>query len=49
MLAIVGALAILSLLAAILSNRVSPLPALILVPVVAALVVGLGAAVPTAM
>lgn len=46
MLAIVGALAILSLLAAILSNRVSPLPALILVPVVAALVVGLGAAVP---
>ena len=40
MLALVGALAILSLLALILSNRVSPLAALILVPIVAAVVVG---------
>ncbi|MEG8038830.1 citrate:proton symporter [Sphingomonas sp. LR60] len=46
MLALIGALAIVSLLALILSNRTSPLSALILVPVVAALLVGLGAAVP---
>ena len=46
MLALVGAVAILSLLAAVLSNRVSPLAALILVPVAAALVVGAGADVP---
>jgi CitMHS family citrate-Mg2+:H+ or citrate-Ca2+:H+ symporter len=46
MLALVGAVAILSLLAAVLSNRVSPLAALILVPVAAALVVGAGADLP---
>ncbi|GGB42836.1 citrate transporter [Sphingomonas metalli] len=46
MLAVIGALAVVSLLALILSNRTSPLAALILVPVVAALVAGLGAAVP---
>lgn len=46
MLALIGALAIASLLALILSNRTSPLSALILVPVVAALLVGLGPAVP---
>ena len=46
MLALVGALAILSLLALILSNRVSPLAALILVPIVAAVVVGQVAPMP---
>ena len=46
MLALIGALAIASLLTLILSNRTSPLSALILVPVVAALLVGLGPAVP---
>lgn len=46
MLALIGALAVVSLLALILSNRTSPLSALILVPVIAALLVGLGAAVP---
>ncbi|WP_232496327.1 CitMHS family transporter [Novosphingobium kaempferiae] len=47
MLALVGALAIVALLAAILSNRVSPLAALILVPVVAAMAVGAGPLIPT--
>ncbi len=47
MLAVAGAVAIISLLAAILSNRVSPLAALILVPVAAAILVGAGPAVPT--
>ncbi|MGR6330009.1 CitMHS family transporter [Sphingomonas sp. XXL09] len=46
MLAFVGALTILSLLALILSNRVSPLAALILVPIVAAVVVGQVAPMP---
>lgn len=46
MLAIIGALAIGTLLALILSNRISPLAALILVPVVAATIAGLGGAVP---
>jgi len=46
MLALTGALTIVALLAAILSNRVSPLAALILVPVAAALVIGAGPAIP---
>lgn len=46
MLAIIGAVAVFSLLALILSDRVSPLAALILVPVVAALAAGLGPALP---
>lgn len=46
MLAIVTAATILSLLAAILSNRVSPLAALILIPIAGALVAGLGAGIP---
>jgi len=46
MLAIIGAAAILSLLALILSNRVSPLAALILVPVVAAMLAGMGGEAP---
>lgn len=46
MLAVIGALAVVSLLALILSNRTSPLAALILVPTVAALAAGLGGAVP---
>lgn len=46
MLAIIGALAIASLLALILSNRTSPLAALIVVPVVAALLAGLGPTIP---
>ncbi|WP_375249716.1 CitMHS family transporter [Sphingomonas sp.] len=46
MLAVVGVVAIASLLALILTNRISPLAALILVPVAAAIVIGLGAAVP---
>lgn len=46
MLAIIGTLAVVTLLAIILSNRVSPLAALILVPVVAATLAGLGPAIP---
>lgn len=46
MLAIIGALAIASLLALILSNRTSPLAALIVVPVAAALLAGLGPTIP---
>ncbi|MEN2746765.1 citrate:proton symporter [Sphingomonas sp. T9W2] len=46
MLAVIGALAVVSLLALILSNRTSPLAALILVPAIAALAAGLGGAVP---
>lgn len=46
MLAIIGALAVLALLALILSNRTSPLAALILVPVVAAMLAGMGGAIP---
>ncbi|WP_294324390.1 citrate:proton symporter [uncultured Sphingomonas sp.] len=46
MLAITGLMAIGALLAAILSNRVSPLVALILIPVAAAVVAGVGDQVP---
>lgn len=46
MLALIGILAVVTLLAIILSNRVSPLAALILVPVVAAVVAGLAPAIP---
>ncbi len=46
MLAITGLMAIAALLAAILSNRVSPLVALILIPVAAAIVAGVGDQVP---
>ncbi|MFA5965219.1 MAG: citrate:proton symporter [Sphingomonas sp.] len=46
MLAIIAAATILSLLAAILSNRVSPLAALILIPIAGALIAGHGAAIP---
>ena len=46
MLALIGAVAIVSLLAFILSNRLSALAALILVPVAAAMIAGLGPAVP---
>jgi len=46
MLDIVAAAIVLSLLAAILSNRVSPLVGLILIPIAGALAVGLGASVP---
>ncbi|MBW6530474.1 citrate:proton symporter [Sphingomonas sp. RRHST34] len=46
MLAIIGALAVLALLALILTNRMSPLAALVLVPVLAAIVIGAGAAIP---
>jgi citrate-Mg2+:H+ or citrate-Ca2+:H+ symporter, CitMHS family len=46
MLAMIGTLAIVALLSAILSNRVSPLVALILVPVTAAIIAGLGDHVP---
>lgn len=46
MLALTGLAAIAALLAAILSNRVSPLVALILIPVGAALLVGMGDQVP---
>lgn len=46
MLALVGLAAIATLLATILSNRMSPLAALILVPVAAAVLVGQGAQVP---
>ncbi|WP_174292036.1 CitMHS family transporter [Sphingomonas bacterium] len=44
--AIISALAIAALLALILSNRVSPVAALILVPVVAATMIGLAAEIP---
>jgi CitMHS family citrate-Mg2+:H+ or citrate-Ca2+:H+ symporter len=46
MLALIGVTAVIVLLAAILSNRVSPLAALILVPVLAAVLAGLAPAVP---
>ena len=46
MLALIGAIAILALLAVIMSNRVSPLAALVLVPVIAALFAGQAWAVP---
>jgi CitMHS family citrate-Mg2+:H+ or citrate-Ca2+:H+ symporter len=46
MLAFIGACAVVSLLALILSNRVSPLAALILVPVVASVAIGQAAAMP---
>jgi len=46
MLALIGASAILLLLLLILSNRLSPLAALILVPVVAAMLAGQSAAIP---
>jgi CitMHS family citrate-Mg2+:H+ or citrate-Ca2+:H+ symporter len=46
MLAVTGLVVIAALLAAILSNQVSPLVALILIPVAAAALVGLGAQVP---
>jgi citrate-Mg2+:H+ or citrate-Ca2+:H+ symporter, CitMHS family len=46
MLAVIGALAVVSLLALILSNRTSPLAALILVPVVAAIGAGLAPSIP---
>ncbi|HSI16617.1 MAG TPA: citrate:proton symporter [Sphingomonas sp.] len=47
MLAIVAAATILSLLAVILSNRVSPLAALILIPIAGALIAGHGTGIPT--
>ena len=47
MLALTGLGAIAALLAAILSNRMSPLVALILIPVTAAVLVGVGGQVPT--
>ncbi|HEX7848388.1 MAG TPA: citrate:proton symporter [Sphingomonas sp.] len=46
MLEVVAAATILSLLVAILSNRVSPLVALILIPIVGAAMAGLGSAIP---
>lgn len=46
MLALAGTLSVLLLLGLILSNRVSPLVALVLVPVIAALLLGQGAAMP---
>ena len=46
MLALIGAVAIVALLALILSNRISPMAALILVPVMAASVAGLGSELP---
>lgn len=46
MLEVVAAATILSLLVAILSNRVSPLVALILIPIVGAAAAGLGSAIP---
>lgn len=46
MLALIGFGVIAALLAAILSNRVSPLVALILIPVIAAVLVGVGGQVP---
>lgn len=47
MLAVVGTLSVLLLLGLILSNRVSPLVALILVPVIAAVTIGQGQAMPS--
>ena len=49
MLALIGAIAIAGLLAAILSGRVSPIAALILVPLVAAAIAGQGSAIPEQM
>ncbi|MDB5723393.1 MAG: citrate transporter [Novosphingobium sp.] len=49
MLALFGAVTVASLLALILSNRVSPLAALILVPVVAAILAGLSSGIPAFM
>ncbi len=46
MLALIGTLAVAALLALVLTNRSSPLVALILVPIVATLLLGLGTAVP---
>jgi CitMHS family citrate-Mg2+:H+ or citrate-Ca2+:H+ symporter len=46
MLAIIGMITIVALLALILSNRVSPIAALILVPLLGALLAGLGGQVP---
>jgi CitMHS family citrate-Mg2+:H+ or citrate-Ca2+:H+ symporter len=46
LLAIIGLLAIIALLAMVLTNRTSPLVALILVPIVAASLAGLGSSVP---
>lgn len=46
MLAIIGVLAIIAMLALILTNRTSPLVALILVPIVAAILIGSGSAIP---
>lgn len=46
MLAFIGACAVVSLLALILSNRVSPIAALILVPVVASIAIGQAGAMP---
>jgi CitMHS family citrate-Mg2+:H+ or citrate-Ca2+:H+ symporter len=47
MLAVAGILSVVVLLGVILSNRVSPLVALILVPIIAALLLGRGGALPT--
>lgn len=46
MLAIIGAVAVLTLLALILSNRLAPIAALILVPVLASLLIGQAAQMP---
>src|SRR5438067_9755846 len=46
MLAIIGVVAVLTLLALILSNRLAPIAALILVPVVASLLIGQGMQMP---
>ncbi|SFO03162.1 CitMHS family transporter [Sphingomonas sp. OK281] len=46
MLALVGGMTLLALLASILSNRVSPLAALILIPIVGAIVAGLAPHIP---
>jgi CitMHS family citrate-Mg2+:H+ or citrate-Ca2+:H+ symporter len=49
MLALIGVMAILALTAAILSNRASPVAALILIPLVAAIAIGQGADAPALM
>lgn len=49
MLALIGVLAILALTAAILSNRASPVAALILIPLAAAIAIGQGAEAPALM
>lgn len=49
MLALIGVVAILALTAAILSNRASPVAALILIPLVAAIAIGQGAQAPALM